>query len=586
MAAGRRGTAAVAGLGTLVLGLAACGGGTRDGDGGGTLRLVGASDVDHLDPASAYTQWSAGLVRQFARTLFGVRAADTFAEAVEVRPDVAAELPTVRNGGVSADGRTYTIRLRPGVRWNTRPPREVTAADFVRGLKRVCNPAQPAGARGYYTGTIVGMDAFCRGFAGVDAGNAAAIAAYQNEHEVEGLKARDARTLEIRLKRPTQDFVEILAMGFAAAAPAEYDRYVPDSAEFRVNTVSNGPYRIGSYTPGKRYVLERNPAWRQESDPLRGQGPARIQITLGQDSPEAVQRRLEEGTADLAWDQTVPAARIPALRSHPNFKIMQGSSLDPYLVFNTLSPNNGGALGRREVRRAIAYAIDKAALVRLRGGPGVGEVLHQAIPPRSTGHEPFNPYPTPGDAGDPDRCWKMLVAAGYPNGLKLRFPYRTSGDHARIAQSLRADLKECGIDAELVADSAGTLYNTTLVTPADARAGRWDVAAPDWHPDWYGDNGRTIVPQLFDGRLYGPNSANFGGYDNDEVNRLIDRALAAGDEDEARRLWARADRLIMADAAIVPLMSRNQPVFHSSRVRDARYLPHFQTYDVSLVRLA
>ncbi len=59
-------------------------------------------------------------------------------------------------------------------------------------------------------------------------------------------------------------------MVFASAAPAEYDAYLPDSEEFRRNTRSDGRYRIAQYKPGGReIVLERNPAWSQESDPIR-----------------------------------------------------------------------------------------------------------------------------------------------------------------------------------------------------------------------------------------------------------------------------------------------------------------------------
>ncbi|MGH8883439.1 MAG: ABC transporter substrate-binding protein, partial [Stackebrandtia sp.] len=334
------------------------------------------------------------LTRNFARTLFSFKGSDDFDEAIKVRPDVAAEIPSTANGGVSADGKTYTIKLRQGVQWNTNPPREVTAADFVRGIKRVCNPAKPSGGKAYYTETIVGMAAFCTGYAKVDAKSAAAMAKYQNADPVAGLRAQDDKTLVIRLNRPATDLTNILGMQFAAAAPAEYDAYIPDSPDFRKHTVSDGPYQITSYTPNKEYVLDKNPNWRQDTDELRAQHPDRIQITMGQDSPDVVQQQMEQGTADLAWDQTVPTARIPALKSDPAFKIQDGSTNNPYLVFNTLSPNNGGALGKVAVRQAIQYAIDKTALIQIYGGPDVSEPLNQVIPPRSVGYQQFDLYPT------------------------------------------------------------------------------------------------------------------------------------------------------------------------------------------------
>lgn len=584
-----RGAALAAGLGAVALALAGCGGGDGGGGGGGrggTLKVVGSADVDHLDTASGYTTISSMLSRNFARTLFSFKGADTFDEAIKVRPDAAAEIPTTGNGGLSKDGRTYTIKIRQGVQWNTQPPREVTAADYVRGIKRVCNPAKPSGGKAYYSETIVGMDAFCKGFDKADAKSAAAIARYQNDNQVAGLQAKDAKTLVVKLKQPASDFTNILGMQFAAAAPVEYDRYIPDSPDFRRHTVSDGPYQITSYTPNKEYVLDKNPAWKQETDQLRAQNPDRIQITMGQDSPDVVQQQMEQGTADLAWDQTVPTAKIPSLKSNPNFKIMDGSTNNPYLVFNTLSPNNGGALGKAAVRQAVNYAIDKTALIQIYGGPDVSEPLNQVIPPRSVGHQPFNLYPTPNNGGDPAKCKQMLAAAGYPNGITLKFPYRTNSNHSKIAQSVQANLKSCGITADPTPDTNGTFYNTTLVTPADAKSGKWDIAAPGWIPDWYGNNGRTNIVPLFDGRQYGANSTDYGGYDDPVVNGLIDKALKAKDVNTAAGFWAQADKKIMQDAAVVPFMNQKYPIFHSSRVKNALYLPSYQAYDLSQAKVS
>ena len=129
--------------------LAGCGDGTSGGNSasegrrGGILILAGQGDVDHLDTASGYYTATYTLERAFTRQLVTYPADQDFDRANEIVADLATEVPTEDNGGISADGMTYTFTIRDGTRWNTSPPRQVTAEDFVRGFERLCNPASP-----------------------------------------------------------------------------------------------------------------------------------------------------------------------------------------------------------------------------------------------------------------------------------------------------------------------------------------------------------------------------------------------------------------------------------------------------------
>jgi ABC-type transport system substrate-binding protein len=592
MTSRRTGLRAGAVIGSLAVALAACGGsgGTSSGGPprkGGTLKVAGSSVPDHIDPASAYSTVSQGFSRQWALTLFTIKASNNFQEAIPVVPDAAAKIPTKENGGISSDGRTYTVKLRDGLKWNTQPPRPVTAADFVRGMKRTCNPASPAGAP-YYTNLVAGMADFCAGYAKVDAKSAKAMADYQESHEIPGYRAKDDRTLVIKIKQPAGDFTNIFGMSFASAAPKEYNAYIPDSKEFRQHTISDGPYQMTSYDE-KKFILERNPAWDAASDKLRKAYVNRIEIDLGQDSPEQVQQQLEQGTADLAWDQPVPTSAIPRLIKDKDdrFAARDNPAVNPYIVFNMLSPNNNGALAKKGVRQAIEYAIDKDAIAKNYGGKLVARPIHSATAPGNVGHDPnLNPYPTPNNEGDPAKCKQLLARAGYPNGLTLKFPYRTNSVHPKNAQSIQANLQACGITTQLTPDTGGNFYGRTLVTPADAKAGKWDIAAPGWGADWYGDNGRSGLQPIFDGRLYGLNSPNYGGYNDPKTNALIDKANQATTPKEAQAAWAAVDKQVMEDAAIVPLVTQKFTMYRSSRVQGALFLPAFQTYDYSLLWLS
>jgi peptide/nickel transport system substrate-binding protein len=100
-------------------------------------------------------------------------------------------------------------------------------------------------------------------------------------------------------------------------------------------------------------------------------------------------------------------------------------------------------------------------------------------------------------------------------------------------------------------------------------------------PDWFGNNGRAVIEPLFDGRTYGPNSVDYGDYNNPKVNALIDKALATQDEQAAAADWHQADLQIMRDAAIVPIETQKLPLFHSSRVQNASYSPFSENFDVT-----
>jgi peptide/nickel transport system substrate-binding protein len=545
---------------------------------GGVLRMYGPGSMDHVDPASSYYMLSGQIIRLFTRQLFTYRAVRELRDWRQVTPvpDIALEVPTVENGGLSPAHLTYTIHLRPGVRWDTTPPREVTANDFVRGFKRMCNPVLRAGAIHYYTSTIEGMSAFCDDYAAAVPQrdpSAADLAAFQNSHGIPGITAVDDRTLVFRLTRPALDFVHILSMMFASPAPVEYDSFVPDSQEFRAGVRSIGPYRLTHYVHGRELRMEPNPVWRQDTDPVRHQYLDGVEVTMEKATPEQVGRRIRSGLADLSWASPVTEA-YDANPTDPGNNL--GYALNPYLVFNMVSPNSGGATGRLEVRRAIAYAVNKAAMVDIFDKLSAGTVMwpaRSAIPPGNYGYEDYDPYPTPDDRGDPERARALLAEAGYGDGLTLTIAHRDVDANPEVAHSLAADLAEAGITLRF-ADMGHADYYPFLRDPANARAGAWDISAPAWTPDWFGNNGRAFLQPMFQtNEIRG--TGNYGCYSNPGVDRMIDEALSATDPDQAHAAWHAVDVQVMTDVAIVPLLVHAPTIPHlrGARVRDAVAMP-------------
>jgi peptide/nickel transport system substrate-binding protein len=540
---------------------------------GGTLKVVGNSDVDHLATTSGYVTGSMWLSRTFARQLVTYPPGTDYETSISIAADIARELPTPANGGISADGRTYTLHLRDGVRWNSSPPRAVTAHDFVRAFKLFCNPVTPVGAPGYYTSTIAGMAEYCTAFMQAP-GTVEGIRQFVATHEIEGIRAVDDSTLVFTLLAPATDFLNLLAMPFASAVPEEYLDYLPDSPDFRRHTLSNGPYAITRYVQNREIELARNPAWDPRTDPHRPAYVDRISIRLGIDD-ELAQLQIEAGTADLTMDLSMLTANLASLRAIGDPRVTLTPYGDRYgsmhyIAINQAGPNNGGALRNFKVRQAIALAVNKRALVQVAGGPEVARPLHQAVPSSVSGFRPgADRFATPNDQGDPAAARRLLAEAGFPDGITLRFAYGTNSTYPIEAQSLQASLRRAGIDAQLFPYSAGDLWGRLLANTQNARRGEWDIALGGWLPDWFGrNNGRSVIVPLFDGRQMGDISQNYGMYDSAYVNAAIDRANAAAHLEQAEAAWADATARVMDDLAIVPLIEKKTCWMRSTRARN------------------
>src|SRR5262245_45761219 len=534
---------------------------------GGTIRLLGQSDIFNLDTVSAYYTVVNILERAYTRQLLSYPNAPAFLKQIQLAPDIATAVPTRGNGGVSANGRTYTLHLKRGVKWDTSPSRQVTASDFVREFKLLCNPSSPTGAPGYFTSTIVGMKRYCDGFAKVK-GTAPAIAAYVNGHRLPGTVARGPLTLVIHLLKPAPDFLNILALPFSSARPVEYMRYVPDSAQFRQNTISNGPYRITKYTPTKGFELARNPAWNAKTDKIRKAYVDNIKVTEGL-TADNVQQQLETGTAELEWDVLPPAQDLPRLIASKDKRLLIGPTGPYYVALNVYLALNqyAGPMKNKLVRQAANYAVNKNAIVQIYGGRRIAAASNQVILPGSVGYiQGYNPYPNNNGNGDPAKAKKLLAQAGYPNGLPIKLLYSTNDPSPRVAQSLQASLNKAGFKVKLIPSTQADFYGKYMLVPSTAKRDVWDIAPPGWIPDWFGNNGRSVIQPLFTNP--GPGASDFGGYDSPVTNGFVNKALTASSKAQAELYWKKANTQLMKDAATVPVEIQKWPVFHSSKVQN------------------
>jgi len=536
---------------------------SRNGVRGGTLRVLSADDIDGLDTAINYTPNGIAIARAYARTLYSYNLSGPPDQDTVPVPDIASGPPQR-----SADQRTYTFTLRPGVRYAPPVNREVTAQDFITAIQRLYNKTTPSPGQ-QYADLIAGARRFGAGKA----------------RSISGLAAPDARTLKITLDQPAGDLLSILTMSLFAPVPGEYAADYAVGDNYSGHVVGSGPYTPTTYIPGRWIVLVRNPNWDPATDPLRKAWVDRIEVKTGV-SIASIQRMIDREEADLSLDSHVPQTQLATLRADPERSRRLSVKPTGNLLFLVLGTHRGaGAIADVRVRRAVNYAIDKVAYrdaIAGRLAPS-GEVASTILAPGSLGYRPYDLYPTPGGRGDPAKARALLAKAGYPNGLTLQFVTFGSGPYATTRKPIEDSLKRAGIDLKVKTYKEAALWEKSLALPAKRR--EHQLAQNFWRPDYLGDNARqSIVPQ-YDSRIDPAVSGNFSEYHNPAVNRLIDRALAEPDRDRRAAIWGQIDQRIMRDAPLVPLLWETFAFRWASRVHGWVYDPWTTAPDLTAVWL-
>lgn len=304
---------------------------------GGTLRaaVVNLSnpfaDPDGFAALDPQTEISGGLVEILrcclVRTLLSYDGRPTIEGGARPRADLAEALPEV-----SADGLTWTFRIRPGVHYA--PPfadREVVASDFVRALHRLgrrcdaCSWPTIGGFAYLYVDVI-------EGFAEYRDGQAEAIS---------GLEVPDDRTLIVHVVKPIGSLGYLLSLTETAPIPPSPDDPAAllgvatgHDAGYGPYLVATGPYmfegaeavsftgppeaHVGAagFRRGEGYSLVRNPSWDAASDPLRAAYVERIEIVKVADAAEGASM-IESGTVDVLLDESPPLDALRAFRDDP-----------------------------------------------------------------------------------------------------------------------------------------------------------------------------------------------------------------------------------------------------------------------------
>ncbi len=366
-----------------------------------TLRVAVQSAETGFDPQAINDLYSAFVTRVIFDPLFQY---DYLARPFKIIPNTAVDLPQI-----SADGKTWTIKVKPGIYFADDPAfggkkRELTAADYIYTWHRILDPKVRAPNIDFVTDRFAGD---------IEFGKAVAAGANVYDLELEGMKAIDRYTIQLKLKQPDYDLLDDLTTNPTAAVAREVvEKYRDAANRVMANPVGTGPYLLKDWRRAQKITLEASPTFREayfpdSDDPadaaimavMKGKRIpmiGRIELNVIEESNP---RLLAFVKGELDVSNPVPPELIynvlddknklkPDLAKRGIRHIRQFMPSITFYYFNIDDPVFGG-YNREQIalRRAISmgYSVqDEVAVVR----QGQAAPATQMVPPPSIGHDP------------------------------------------------------------------------------------------------------------------------------------------------------------------------------------------------------
>jgi peptide/nickel transport system substrate-binding protein len=486
---------------------------------GGTLRMAMLGDVSAaFDPQKEYYSVTWEYFRCcLLRTLMSYKGVPTAQGGAQIFPDLAAAAPTV-----SSDQLTWTFQIKPGIHYGDPMTKvEITSGDFVRALEREANPKANVGGYSFYYSVIKGFDDFASGKA----------------KTISGLSTPDDHTLVIQLTTPTSDLGYRMAMPATAPIPPNgnkllgvADGHDKDYGRF---LVSSGPYEfqgatqldfskpaasqtpVAGYVPGRSIVLVRNPSWDPSTDNLRKAYPDQITVSIGGNNDD-LYNKIKANALDFVVDGAVPPNVIQEYQTNPALQSkihVYPSDALRYISFNFLQPPFDDV----HIRKAFNWALDKAGMRQLRGGPTTGEIAGHIWVNSLENNllQNYDPYATTNSAGDLQKAMAEIKLSKYDTNhdgicdasvCKNMLAITDNADpYPKQAALIEPILEKLGMSM-----SVKELERTTMYAKCNDLSTHAAIClGPAWGKDYAA--GFTFGGPLFDSSSLYPSCCNYNG---------------------------------------------------------------------------
>jgi peptide/nickel transport system substrate-binding protein len=552
---------------------------------GGTLTVYTSEDFEHLDPGESYFTNDYGVDYVTQRPLFAYKPNT----ANILSPDLATEIPTAANGGITDGGKTVTVHIHKGVRFSPPVNREVTSADVAYAIERGANPnvANP------YFQSYFG--------AGAPAPLPRTPSAKYTSGPIPGIQTPDKYTIVFHTLKPSGAFlVEALSLPLSAPVPQSFAGPMDKKSPTTYGTkylVATGPYMIQSdpktgqfqgigYQTGKSLTLVRNPNWSAKSD-YRPAYLDRIDISIGGDATVIGQQVLK-GSDAVQFDTPAQSTVKLGYQQYPSQITFTPGSGDHYVALD----NAAGPFRNVNLRRAVWANLDRAAIIKLRGGSLTGQPATHFIYPGLNGYE------AAGGAAGPQVPWntdvngnlqvaeKYMKAAGYKSGrytgsATVQIVGANNGNDPAIIQLVNTDMTQLGFKTHVSLVDQSVMYAKYCGVPKQ----EIDVCpTAGWLRDFADPLTVLYVP------FYGPsitptNNSNWSQVNDPRINAAMRKAALVSNPTARAQAFANVDKMLVDQAVAIPEDFDNQPNVESKDVAGVNSLWNEGTWDLDFTSL-
>lgn len=417
----------------------------------------------------------------------------------------------------------FTFFLKKGIKFSN--GREVKASDFKYAWDRVADP-KVASQLSYHMAPIQGFDEFQSGKA----------------KELSGVEAVNDTTLKVKLSKPNADFLTIVA--HLAFSPVPKEEVEKDEKAFGQKPVGNGPFKVKKWTTGKEVETVKNSGYYGEEANLNN-----VTYKPIEDDNTA----LKEFRAGGLSYTTVPAGQLEQLKKDSSLKIYIAPVLEVYYYGFDMSKK---PWDKKDVRLALNYAVDRNKILE-KYSQNADNIAYGLIPKGMPG---FQPNVTD-FSYNPEKAKQLLEKAGYPEGRgfpKQKLIFNEGVGHDIVAQIVQQNLKDIGINIEIQGLEGGAWQDQIMSQKASFYRMAWGADYP--------------IMDSFLSALFGTETASTPtGYSNKTFDAKISEAQAETDEAQRIKLYQEAEKMLMADAPVIPLLNRTNKVVIDKKVKDFKY---------------